>query len=355
MLELIFKKVFNIIAAEGMKLVYNFGRILDHISKLACGHNAKTLYEALTMFEHYYEQNEAFDHYTYGIGPGIVGFVIHAFMEFMGELVNQEIDHQVTSPKKGTLLSVYVSKLHEIVSSVVTEEAEESTGHLCKVEEVKSKEKDVVPPKSKSRARTKQMERKQLDNVEELDDIDIVSVSGSEDENNFTTLLGPTGLEYHPPNHKKQPSRFSHKQQSMDISSKIDSLHTVMEQQQSKINCLIRENESARNKIKKLKDIKKTSNTKQTKMSSFVTTQQSTGLDSDSNVQEVQINKPDSTQPKVVQVSDSSLEDIPPAQTSQKKKKKCARIESTSTVDQQEEKREVDTEDDLEAAVVMEL
>ena len=304
------------------------------------------------MFEHYYEQNEAFDHYTHGIGPGIVGFVIHAFMEFMGELVNQEIDHQVTGPKKGIPLCVYVSKLHEIVSSVVTEEADESTGHLCKVEEVKSIEKDVVPPKSKSRARTKQMERKQLNNVEELDDVDIVSVSGSEDENNFTTLLGPTSLEYHPPSRKKQPSKFSHKEQSVDISSKMDLLQTVMEQQQSKIDHLIRENESARNKIKKLQ-VKKTSNTKQMKMSSFVTTQQSTGLDSD--VQEVRIKKPDSTQPKIVQGSDSGSEDIPSAQASQKKKKQCARIESTSTIEQQEEKHEVDTEDDPEAAVVMEL
>ena len=198
------------------------------------------------------------------------------------------------------------------------------------------------------------MERKQLDDVEELDDVDIVPVSGSEDKNNFTTLLGPTSLEYHPPSHKKQPSRFSHKEQSVDISSKIDSLRTVMEQQQSKINRLIRENESARNKIKKLQ-VKKTSDTKQTKMSSFVTTQQSTGLDSNSDVQEVRIKKPDSTQPKIVQGSDSGSEDIPSAQVSQKKKKQCARIESTSTIEQQEEKCEVNTEDDPEAAVVMEL
>ena len=354
MSELIFQKVFNIVAAEGVKLVYDFGGILDHISKPACGHNAKTLYKALMMFKHYYEQNEAFDHYTHRIGPGIVGFVIHAFMEFMGELVYQEIDHQVTSPKKGTPLCVYVSKLHEIVSSVVTEEADKSTGCLCKVEEVKSKEKDVVPPKSKSRARTKQMERKQLNDVEELDDVDIASVSGSEDENNFTTLLGPTGLEYHPPSHKKQPSRFSHKEQSVDISSKIDLLQMVMEQQQSKINHFIRENESAINKIKKLQ-VKKISDTKQTKMSSFVTTQQLTGLDSDSDVQEVRIKRPDSTQPKIVQGSDSGSEDIPSAQARQKKKKQHAHIESTSTIEQQEEKCEVDTEDDPEAAVVMEL
>ena len=90
------------------------------------------------------------------------------------------------------------------------------------------------------------------------------------------------------------------------------------------------------------------------KISSFVTSQQSTAFDSDNDVQEVRINKPDSTQPKVVQGSNSGSEDIPLAQTSQKKKKHAC-IESTSTVDQQEEKYEVDTEDDPEAAVVMEL
>ena len=186
---------------------------------------------------------------------------------------------------------MYVSKLHEIVSSVVTEEAEESSGRLCKVEEVKTKEKDVVPPKSKSCARTKQMERKQLDKVEELDDIDIVSVSSSGDKNNFTTLFVPTSLEYHPPSHKKQPSRFSHKEQSPDMGSKIDSLHSIMEQQQHKIQCLMKENESARNKIKKLKDVKKAFNTKQMKISSSVMSQQANALDSDSDMQELQINK----------------------------------------------------------------
>ena len=53
-------------------------------------------------------------------------------MEFMGELVNQKLDHSVTGPKKGMPLSVYVSKLHDIVSTVVTEEAEETTDRLSK-------------------------------------------------------------------------------------------------------------------------------------------------------------------------------------------------------------------------------
>ena len=128
-----------------MKLVFDFGRILDHISKPACSNNAGTMYEVLTMFEHYYEANECFDHYTHGIGPGIVGLVIHLFMEFMGELVNQPLDHNITGPKRGTPLSVYVNKLHDIVSTVVTEEAEESSGRLSK------KVEEVVAAKSKSR------------------------------------------------------------------------------------------------------------------------------------------------------------------------------------------------------------
>ena len=78
-------------------------------------------------------------------------------------------------------------------------------------------------------------------------------------------------------------------------------------------------------------------------------------MDSDSDVQEVRIKKLDSTQLKIVQCSDSGSEDIPSAQATQKKKKQRAHIESTSSIEQQEEKCEVDTEDDPEAAVVMEL
>ena len=181
-----------------MKLVYDFSRTLDHISKPVCGRNAVTLYNVLMMFEHYFEQNKAFNHYTHGIRPGIVGLVIHGFMEFMGKLVNQKIDHNITGPKKGTPLCVYVSKLQEVVSSVVTEEAEESSGWLCNVEE-----KEVVPAKSKSCARLKHTERKQTEEIDDVDNADIVSISSSDDNNQFTTLLGPNNLEYHPPNCKK--------------------------------------------------------------------------------------------------------------------------------------------------------
>ena len=88
------------------------------------------------------------------------------------------------------------------------------------------------------------------------------------------------------------------------------------------------------------------------KITPFVTTQQMQNTsDFDSNMQEVQIHKPDSAQPKVVQGSDSGSEDIPSAQATQKKKWVC--IESISTVDQQEERRELEMEEDPD--VIMEL
>ena len=105
-----------------------------------------------------------------------------------------------------------------------------------------------------------------------------------------------------------------------------------MEQQQQTISHLTKENELAKSKIKKLRDIKKTSNTKQTKITPFVTPQMNPS-DSDSDVQEVEIHKPDSTQLKVVQGSDSGSEDVTSAQATQKKKKQVC-IESISTVDQ---------------------
>ena len=353
MSELIIKYPFNVFAAEGVKLVYDFGRIVDHISKPACSKNAGMIYKALTTFEIYYENNESFDHYMHGIGPGIVGLVIHVFMEFMGELVNQKLDHSVSGPKKGTPLSVYVTKLHDIVSTVVTEESEESSGRLSKKVEEKKKE-DVVPAKPKSRGlRTKLTERKHQEQQPEADDIDddIVSLSGSEDENQFTTLMGMHGMVYHPPSKKRQLSKYVHKQQ-VDITKKLDSLCEVMEDQQKKICHLQKENENARNKIRRLKNAE----TKQAKPPPSAAAEHGNSSGSDSDIQEVkEPNKPDSTQPRILGNSDSGSEDLMSGQLTQrpKKRKTRARIDSASSADQQQDQVHLDAEDDTD--VVNEL
>ena len=85
-------------AAEGVQLVYDFGAILEKVIKPAVGEGAKTLKDAVLMFEHYYENNEQLDLYTHGIGPSIIAIVLHSFMDFMGPLINQKLDHSITGP-----------------------------------------------------------------------------------------------------------------------------------------------------------------------------------------------------------------------------------------------------------------
>ena len=191
------------------------------------------------------------------------------------------------------------------------------------------------------------MERKHQDDihdVEEIDD-DIVSVSGSEDENQITTLLGMHGQEYHPPSRKRQQSRYVHKG-AVDINKKLDSLCDVMQEQQNKIACLKKEKQSAKLKLKMLT---KNAETKQSKSKPLVTAQPTNNSSSDSDVQEV-VEKPDcSTQPKPVEGTDSGSEDLTSAQLTQKKKRKTwAHIDSISTTDQTHEKCDAEMEDDAD-------
>ena len=188
------------------------------------------------MFEHYYECNESFNHFTHGMGPGLVGMVVHAIMDFLGDLVNVKLDHSVGGDEKGTPLSVYVGKLKDVVNSIVTDETEEGTGRLMKKEE-KLKEPVASSSKSKTKVKTKHTERKQpsegnSDNEEEDDDY--ISVQCSDDEKDFTTLTNTEGREYHPPSKKQSMSRYAHKE-SGDISKKFEDIHSLMEQQQKKL------------------------------------------------------------------------------------------------------------------------
>ena len=48
----------------------NFGRIFQKIVRPYVDEDDNTLDEALNTFVRYYEQNELFDHYTHGTGPG---------------------------------------------------------------------------------------------------------------------------------------------------------------------------------------------------------------------------------------------------------------------------------------------
>ena len=69
----------------------------------------------------YYETNEQLDLNTYGISVGVIGMVLCSFMDYLGLLVNQKLDHSITGPTTAPPLSVYVDKLRDIVSAIVTD------------------------------------------------------------------------------------------------------------------------------------------------------------------------------------------------------------------------------------------
>ena len=308
------------LTAEGVKVVFDFGRIMDQVPKPSCGETAETLYQALIMFERYYETNESFDHLTHGMGPGLVGMVVHGIMDFLGNLVNQKLDHSVTGNERGTPLCVYVQKMREIVSSVVTDETEEVTGRLAKIEE-KVKEKEKEPVTSSSKGKKKKSEKKQSEQTSENEeDDDVISVDCSDDEKQFTTLTNTDGKEYHPPSKKQTLSRYAHRDAGVDVGKKFEDIKQLIDRQQKKldvqqdtINRLQRENETARSKLMKIpapaeKKKKKSSDTKQTSLHGFIPTQMVKILGSDSSSSEEgeifevtsEELKPDSTQKTLI-------------------------------------------------------
>ena len=244
-------------AAGGVQLVYDFGAILEKVVKPYVSDGAITLSDAVLVFEHYYKTNEQLDLYTHSIGAGVIGILLHAFMEFMGPLINQKLNHSIAGPSTEMPLCVYVSKLRDIVSTVVTDKVEDF-GRLKKV-----KESEVDPVSNQGKKKNvKTTERKQAAEqaVEASDDNndDTISINSCDsDENQFTTLTGVDGLEYHPPDQKKVPSQYSKKCQGGnsgdDNMRKLASFKNYMEKQNLEIKRLQEENEDAKRKLRAIK------------------------------------------------------------------------------------------------------
>ena len=119
----------------------------------------KTLDEALNTFVCYYEQNEMFDLYTHGTGPGLVGVVINMLKTYLGHCVNNKLDRNLPADlNTQSSLDVYVNKLKKIVNMVVCDLAEgnEVAGKLTKVEEMIKPSKD----KKKKKPNVKYTDRK---------------------------------------------------------------------------------------------------------------------------------------------------------------------------------------------------
>ena len=90
----------------------DFGRIFQKIVQPYVDEDDNTLDEALNTFVYYYEQNEMFDLYTHGTGPGLAGVVINMLKTYLGHCVNAKLDRNLpTDFNTESSLDAYVNKL----------------------------------------------------------------------------------------------------------------------------------------------------------------------------------------------------------------------------------------------------
>ena len=262
------------IAAEGVQLVCDFGVIMEKVIGPAVSTEAKTILDALLMFERYYENCEMFNLYTHGIGPGIVGIVVHKLIDYLGGVCKEKLRHDKQSSLSCALLAVYVSKIKSIVGTVVVEDVEEGTGRLKKADEVKKAGVVVVEttkstdaPKVKKKTNIKHTERKRQhvsSSVQEVQVVDSDSSDSSEssgvscdsDEKQFSTITSPQGLSYQPPNKHLKPSRYSGKKEEVvsieTMEKQLNTLKSVFKQRETEVAKLKRENKQALDKLGRL-------------------------------------------------------------------------------------------------------
>ena len=125
----------------------------------------------------YYEQNEMFDLYTHGTGPGLVGVVVHSLKTYLGRFIDMKLDRQLPVPvNRKCSLHMYVNKLKEIRAKVVCDQEEQGTdksGCLKKVvkeggKPTKVKKKNVKYTEWKATAMTsKNMDKAMVSSEED--------------------------------------------------------------------------------------------------------------------------------------------------------------------------------------------
>ena len=246
-----------LIVAEGVELLCNFGRIFQKIVRPYVDKDDNTLDEALNTFVCYYEQNEMFDLYTHGTGPGLVGVVINMLKTYLGHCVNTKLDKNLPADlNTQSSIDVYVNKLKKIVNMVVCDPAEcdEVAGKLTKVEETIKPSKD----KKKKKANVKYTDRKTsskpsaatVSSDEGSDDSEAEILSSGEEQ--FSTLTSYDGQkQYRPPDPTKTDAKFGAKKKN-PMKSLADELSKVlkkMSEYQAEINRLNKSLASQKRKL----------------------------------------------------------------------------------------------------------
>ena len=224
----------------------DFGRIFQKIVQPYVDEDDNTLDEALNRFVRYYEQNELFDHYTHGTGPGLVGVVINMLKTYLGHCVNTKLDRNIPADlNTHSALDVSVNKLKKIVNMVVCYPAQgnEVEGKLSKVEETIKSPKE----KKKKKPNVKYTDRKTLSkpstatvSSDEGSDVSEAETLSSGEEQ-FSTLTSYDGQkQYQPPDPTKTDAKFGVKKINplKSLQEELSKVSKKMTDYQSEINRL---------------------------------------------------------------------------------------------------------------------
>ena len=250
-----------VIVAEGVDLVYDFGRIFQKVVRPYVAPDDETLDQALNRFVAYYEQSEMFDLYTHGTGPGLLGVVVNLLKSYLGGCVKSKLErHHTLDPTLPCPLTSYVDKIGNIVKMVVCEpeEGEMPSGKLKKIDEpVKKDEEKKKKKKHKSNVKfTERKSSKQVSSEDASDDLDAALVVGSSDEEDFTTLTSGDGRkQYRPPDQTRQEPRFGAKKNKGGsdpikcLKQQLGNVTRKMSNYKTEINRLTKEVDEQRKKL----------------------------------------------------------------------------------------------------------
>ena len=183
-----------------MRRVHDFGNVFEKVVAPAVFEDAETLLDSVLMFVRYYETNETFDLLTHGMGPGLVAIVMHNFSQFLGDLMGQKLDHATQYHGKRLFPNMYMDKLRNIINSILVDRADEYTGKLVKGQEDKSD--------NKKHSHQQADKTKFVVDDSDSEEIEVLTDSCSENENDFTTLTSSSGTAYHPRSKHTAKSRY---------------------------------------------------------------------------------------------------------------------------------------------------
>ena len=195
----------------------NFGQVMQKVVRPRLTERDETLEDAFHSFLSYYEQNEMFDLYTHGTGPGLLGVVVHSLKMYLGHFIDVKLDKRLPVPvNRKCTLDMYMNKLKEICAKVVCDQEEEGTddcGRLKKVVEeggkaTKLKKKNVKYTEWKATVMTS----KSMEKVTTSSEEDSGEESCTSGEEQFSTLTSFDGhKQYRPSDKTRRKAKFGAK------------------------------------------------------------------------------------------------------------------------------------------------